>query len=1074
LLRLARFKIFLAAVGASVLLISGFYLGSALLRPRPQDREYTIGWQDVPPFQLRAEDGSPGGLAVDLIRDAAQRRGIRLRWVWHPSSSEAALRNHEVDLWPLITITPERLRDPAIHISDPYLQHEHNLLVQAGSGYSQVHDLASAPIAFNDLPINRKLLEHVLPSADLVAVTSQKEAIDSVCSGRSAAAFLDEFTAGAALLSGFSCAAKPLRTIPMPMLRSRLGVGSTREASAVADEIRRGIDSSVLDGGLARVLMEGGYYSQRNLEYLTALLNTKRRERWLAVAAYTFAALLVFALFAGDRIRRQRNRIKQTGEALRENEQKLRLMANNLSDMVRAYDMERRLVFANAAVEGLTGFRGLQDGGALDWVHPEDRFRLRPEWDSLFQGVSFQDREYRLLTKDDRTRWVVASWGPIHDESGRQVGVQGTERDITERKRAEHALRESERRFRELLERVRFVAVITDRDGIITFFNDYALTITGWSREEVVGRRAEEFINPEYLLQATDEKTITLLSSGWIQPYFEGSILEKNGGRRWIRWTTTPVRDSAGGIAGCASLGEDITEVRALRAKAAQHETEERFRTVADTAPLMIWVAGADQRCTFVNKGWLAFTGRTIEKELGHGWTANIHSDDFNYCLASYTAGFEARRPFEIEYRKRRADGEYRWVLGTGVPTFGVDGTFIGYVGTCTDITELKRSRDEDIARQKLETLGTFAAGIAHDFNNLLGGVLAQAEVGLEELTSGQTPHEQLANIRDVAIRGAGIVRQLMIYAGQESSAPELVDVSALITDMLPLLNVIVSKHAIIKTDLGRAPAVQANPAQIRQLVLNLVTNASDAIGQKDGLISIRTAVSPAGTDLDAHGEFIELEVSDSGCGIPREVHARVFDPFFTTKSAGKGLGLAVARAVVHSLGGHIGFETECNHGTIFRVLLPTVGEMAPTQERVDAPFKADGADRAGVVLVVEDEEPLRGATARMLRANGLSVMEAGDGTTALSLIREHYGAIDVILLDITLPGAPSREVLAEARRLRPEVRVIVTSAYGPQKVEESFPNLVVDAFIRKPSRLGELVTTVQRFVGATERAGSA
>jgi len=301
--------------GAGALLISAIYFLSAVLRPHIQDRVYMIGWQDVPPFQFKAEDGSPSGLAVDLIRDAAQRRGIRLKWVWHPGSSEAALRTREVDLWPLITITPERLRDPAIHISEPYLQHDHNLLVLAGGRYSQAHDLASASIALNDLPINWTLLHRLMPKAKLIGVNSQKEAIDSLCSGRSEAAFLDEFTAGAALLSGVSCPSQPLRTVPLPALRSRLGVGSTREASAVADEIRRGIDSSMLDGGLARVLMNGGYYSQRNMEYLSALLNAKRHERWLAGAAWTFAGLLIFALFAADSIRRQRNRIRQTGEA---------------------------------------------------------------------------------------------------------------------------------------------------------------------------------------------------------------------------------------------------------------------------------------------------------------------------------------------------------------------------------------------------------------------------------------------------------------------------------------------------------------------------------------------------------------------------------------------------------------------------------------------------------------------------------------------------------------------------------------------------------------------------------------
>jgi PAS domain S-box-containing protein len=296
-------------------------------------------------------------------------------------------------------------------------------------------------------------------------------------------------------------------------------------------------------------------------------------------------------------------------------------------------------------------------------------------------------------------------------------------------------------------------------------------------------------------------------------PFFEGSMLQKNGGRRWIQWCCTTVRDSAGRAAGLASLGEDVTELRTLRAEAARRESEERFRNMADIAPLMIWVAGADGTCTFFNKGWLTFTGHPLEQELGEGWLAAIHPDDRQLCLAEYRAAFQARRDFQKECRKRRADGEYRWVLTSGVPRFGPDGEFAGYVGSSTDITDLKRSRDEDTARQKLETVGRLAAGIAHDFNNLLGGVLSQVELAQSELAAGCLPDEHLNNIRIVAIHGGVIVRQLMLYAGQETAGSEPVNVSRLIEGLLDLLKVVVSKHAVLRTDLGcDLPAVQANP----------------------------------------------------------------------------------------------------------------------------------------------------------------------------------------------------------------------------------------------------------------------
>ena len=1047
---------------ATVLLLA---LGSYILvsrRSHTSDRVYRIGWEDVPPFQQKAEDGSPEGVAIDLVRDAARRRGIKLEWVYQSVSSEAALRNKQVDLWPLITITPERQRNKAIYISKPYLQHDHTLLVPAGSRYSRVEDMASASISYVDLPINEKLLQGVLPRARLFKASSRHEAVENVCAGRTDAAFMDEFSAGTTLLGGVSCSSQPLREITMPMLRAQLGVGSTPEASAVADEIRLGIDASAVEGELAKILAKSGHSSSRNVEYFSVLLHAQRRERWLIAALVVFSLLLGLTVFAADRIRRQRNRIKATESALRESEQNLRLMANNLSEMVLAYDMDRRLVFASPAVEQLTGYSvaELQVEKSIGWVHPDDRLRIHTCWDKVFEGRAFRDEEYRLITKDGRTKWIVANWGPVHDESGEQVGVQSSERDITERKLAEKAWRESEGRFRELLEGVQLVAVITDLDGIIRFCNAYTLALTGWVSDEVIGRAASELLQPELQFQAAED--IAVPRSNPAQTFFEGSILEKNGSRRCIRWCITPLRDTAGRETGLASLGEDLTELRALRAEAAQYESEQRFRSISDTAPLMIWMAGPDKACTFVNKGWLAFTGRAPEEEFGLGWTANIHPGDLESCLTMYTTAFDARREFQMEYRKKRADGEYRWVLGSGVPCFGPDGQFGGYVGTCTDITDLKRTRDENVARQKLETVGRLAEGISHDFNNLLGGVLSQAELAAQELAEGTSPDEQLGNIRTSALRGAAIVRQLLIYAGQESGAPESVELSKLIEDMLDLLKVAVSKHVLVTTDLAHGlPAVHANPSQLRQAVMNLVTNASEAIGDHDGTITIRTAYVTEGQTGDGDYE-VQLAISDTGSGINSNVKPRIFDPFFTTKSMGHGLGLAVVQKIVEGFGGAVLVESDHHRGTTFRILLPSATGTAGPYGTNEPGASTEPNGSPATVLVVEDETVLRVAVAKMLRKQGFSVLEAADGTEALTLHREYKEEIAVVLLDATIPGAPSRDVLAEVRRVAPVTSVIVTSAYGKNTVDASFSGITVDLFIRKPYQLADLVALVR------------
>jgi two-component system cell cycle sensor histidine kinase/response regulator CckA len=529
-----------------------------------------------------------------------------------------------------------------------------------------------------------------------------------------------------------------------------------------------------------------------------------------------------------------------------------------------------------------------------------------------------------------------------------------------------------------------------------------------------------------------------------------------------------------------ADLEEQVShQTRELRATIEQlRESEARFRNMADTAPVMIWVSGPDKLCTFFNQGWLGFTGSTLDQSLGDGWTSKVHPDYRDPCYAAYSSAFDARRTYQTECLLRRADGEYRFVLATGAPRFEPDGGFAGYIGSCLDITEIKRGHEEHLARQKMETVGALAGGIAHDFNNLLGGVLAQSELALAEVATGSDPTEGLRRIRDAAIRGAEIVRQLMVYAGEEAEVVELVDVSAIVVDMLELLRVSVSKQVAVETDMSKhLPRVPAIPAQIRQIVMNLFYNASEAIGDRNGSIRVSTRQVTVGygsvPEGLSEGDYVQLEVSDTGRGMTPELQARVFDPFFTTKTTGShGLGLTGVRGIVQRLHGSIRVSSAPGKGSTFQIMLPC--EAIPVQTTPDQAATSPKTTEFGhaTILVVEDEALLRQAVSKMLRKVGFDVIEAGDGSAAMDVIRAATpkNDIDVLLLDVTLPGASSREVYEEAKRLRPGLAVIVTSAKS-EEVAAAWLSTKIARFLRKPFGLAELLEVIREVLSSRSRA---
>ncbi len=510
-------------------------------------------------------------------------------------------------------------------------------------------------------------------------------------------------------------------------------------------------------------------------------------------------------------------------------------------------------------------------------------------------------------------------------------------------------------------------------------------------------------------------------------------------------------------------------------------ESEQRFRIMADTAPVIIWVSGTDKLFTFFNKTWLKFTGRSMEEEHGYGWNKGVHSDDLERCLGIYTSAFDDRRDFQMEYRLRRADGEYRWVLNKGIPRFAPSGVFAGYIGSATDITDLKRIHQEALSKQKLEALVSLTRGIAHDFSNMVCAILALAELAESHLAERRLPTEEVHQIEEVAIRASEIVRELMIYSGQEEAEFQPVDLSGLVAEMSGLLKASISRRSSLHLDLcSDLPSVLGNSTQIRQLVMNLVINASQAIGDRDGVIHVKTSpvkgTSFSATDpcRDSKEVYIRLEVSDTGCGMTEEEKAKIFDPFFTTKPTGHGLGLAVVQGITKSHNGAINVLSIPGKGTSFEVLFRRDGacpEIAPPVTFDDTPKAATTVLRT--VLFVEDEDQLRIATAKALQKKGFSVISAADGPTAVELFRAQADGIDVVVLDLRLPGLPGQEVFRHIRAIKPEMTVMFTSAHDA-RIAADLSDRCTLKFLQKPYRFSDLFAELHEVLSKPPKVVSA
>jgi PAS domain S-box-containing protein len=660
---------------------------------------------------------------------------------------------------------------------------------------------------------------------------------------------------------------------------------------------------------------------------------------------------------------------------------------------------------------------------------------------------------------------------PIYRD-GEFAGFIGSCVDITEQKVTEERLRTSEA---QLLDAQRLAKVGSWERHIDTgksYWSDEIRRIFGVQNNAPSGLPA--FVN---CVHPHDRETVLEternVRSTHVPVETEYRIIRPDGEVRFVRSVVEAIRNDRGEPVRLAGATQDVTEQ--VQARERLRQSEEHLKNAERLAHLGHWKWDLKSNQVSWSEEMFRIFGQAPDYVPTYDAVLQaIVPEDRSRIERGVKQSLGEKVRSSTEFKIIRPDGDLRTITAIFEVSRDQEGQLASVFGACQDITEVRRAQQESIARQKLESVGTLASGIAHDFNNLLGGVLAESELALAELAAGLHPEEELKAIRDVALRGSEIVRQLMIYAGKESAVVGLVDLSRIVKEMIELLKVSVSKHAVLETDLGQdLPAIHADAAQLRQIVLNLATNASEAIGDRDGVIRVTTRYVRAGEDspggFSSHPadiDYVQLVVSDTGRGMFPGVQAKVFDPFFTTKSAGHGLGLAIVDGIVRSLHGKIDLASEPGKGTTFQIFLPCEG-IAPIPEPLSPVKDAAHVSEWATVLVVEDEEILRQAAAKALRRRGFDVLEAANGSAAIDVLRAGGSKIDVILLDMTIPGPSSQEVVAEYTQARPDAKVILTSAYSEEMARTTLSVPQVRGFIRKPFHLADLAKTIRNVLAS-------
>ena len=741
----------------------------------------------------------------------------------------------------------------------------------------------------------------------------------------------------------------------------------------------------------------------------------------------------------------------RSAEILRESEERFRRLADSTFEGIVIHDKGEILDF-NQPIVQMLGYEPDEALGKniMKFIDPESRQLVLHH----IQAGDEKPYEAIIKKKDGTTRIMELAGKPISFK-GRAARVVAA-RDITERKHAEEALRESEVNFRRIFDQSPVGAAITSLDYYFTRVNEAMCRMLGYSAEEFASLRFIDITHPDHL--GTDTEQVKLLASGEIDQYVtEKRYIRKDGEIIWGQLSVRAIRDATGRLLYFLPMILDITK---------RKRAEELYRTLAESSQVGVYITQKG-RFIFVNPNVVEYTGYPESELIGLNIFHLAHPDDLGKARSYAIDMLKGRRSTPYEFRIIDRQGRIRWLMET-VRSITYEGKQ-AVLGNVMDVTE--RHHMERMLRQgqKMEAIGTLAGGIAHDFNNILAAIIGYAELARSSVPEESAARRKLEQVLRAGSRASDLVKQILTFSRQTEQEKKPVQVMLVAKEAIRLLRSSLPSTIEIQQEIS-IPAekgiVLADPIQIHQVLMNLCTNAAHAMRDKGGILSVKLS----DFDADDHfilrhpdlqpGPYVGLAVSDTGQGMDAAVLERIFDPYFTTKGPGEGtgLGLAVVQGIVRSCGGGITVYSEPDKGTTFNVFLPRI-EEAITPESSPMETLPVGDER---ILFIDDEEDLAEIGKEILESLGYNVVGQTNSTDALEIFRAHPDAFDLVITDMTMPGLTGIELAQKLMSIRPDIPIILCTGFSELINEKRARELGIRQFLMKPFVIDKLAKEIR------------